>query len=186
MNLGRLGRGELLAVLGGLLLALGLLTPLAAVLIVATMVVAVVTVHWTKGVWNADGGYELNLVYVVTVLAVTAIGDGVRGGVSGWEAPPILHWLLLAAAAAPLILAWVIVRDHQLGWPRGEMTAVVGMIAFVLVAYAGLVDRPGTPSSQISLKPGWFVTLAGCGLCLAGGALRAGSTERPRKPPGVL
>ena len=62
--------------IGGLLLALGLLTPLAAVLIVATMVVAVATVHWTKGVWNSDGGYELNLVYVAAVLAVTAIGAG--------------------------------------------------------------------------------------------------------------
>ncbi len=62
---------------------------------------------------------------------------------SGWTAFPILHWLLLAAAVAPLILAWVILRDHQLSWPRGEMTAVVGMIALVLVLYVGFVDRPG-------------------------------------------
>ena len=42
------------------------------------------------------------------------------GPFSGWDAHPILHWLLLAAAAAPLILAWIIVRDHQLSWPRGR------------------------------------------------------------------
>jgi hypothetical protein len=152
MNLGRLGRGEFLAVLGGLLLALSLVLP-----------------------WYGTNPDNRN-----------ANIDGVRGSVSGWEAHAILHWLLLVAAIAPLILAWVIVRDHELSWPRGEMTAVVGMIALVLVLYVGLVDRPGTPSSQISLKFGWFVALLGCALTTVGGALRAGSTERPRKPPGVL
>jgi hypothetical protein len=112
--------------------------------------------------------------------------DGVRGSVSAWEAFPILRWLLLAAALAPMILAWVIVRDHQLSWPRGEMTAVVGMIAVVLVLYVGLVDRPGTPSSQISLKIGWFMAAVGTALIVLGGALRASGSERPRKPPGVL
>ena len=152
MDLGRLGRGEYIAVLGGLLLTLGLLLP-----------------------WYGTNPDNRN-----------ANIDGVRGAVSGWEAHPVLRWLLLAAAIAPLILAWVIVRDHELSWPRGEMTAVVGMIALVLVLYIGLVDRPGTPSSQISLKPGWFVSLLGCAAIVAGGAIRAGTTERPRKPPGVL
>ncbi len=152
MNLSRLGRGELLAVLGGLLLALGLFLP-----------------------WYGTNADNRN----------ANIG-GVRGTVSGWEAHPILHWFLLAAALAPLILAWVILRDHQLSWPRGEMTAVVGMIALVLVLYVGLVDRPGEPSSQISLKFGWIVALLGCAAMTVGGALRASGTERPRKPPGVL
>jgi len=152
MNLGRLGRGEFLAVLGGLSLALSLILP-----------------------WYGTNPDNRN----------ANIG-GVRGTVSGWEAHPILHWFLLAAAIAPLILAWVIVRDHELSWPRGEMTAVVGMIALVLVLYFGLVDRPGTPSSQISLKVGWIVSLLGCAAMTVGGALRASGTERPRKPPGVL
>ena len=112
--------------------------------------------------------------------------DGRRGDLSCWEVHPILRWLLLAAAAAPLILAWIIVRDHQLSWPRGEMTAVVGMIALVLVLYVGLVDRPGNPSGQISLQYGWFVSLLGIVAIIVGGAMRASGTERPRKPPGVL
>src|SRR3954452_9340338 len=115
-----------------------------------------------------------------------AVISGLRGSVSAWEVFPILRWLLLAAAAAPLILAWVILRDHQLSWPRGELTAVVGMVAIVLVLYVGLIDRPGSPSGQISLKGGWFVSVLGCALIVAGGAMRAGGTERPRKPPGVL
>jgi hypothetical protein len=115
-----------------------------------------------------------------------AIINGIRGSVTAFDAFPILRWLLLAAAVAPLILAWVILRDHQLSWPRGELTAVVGMVAIVLVLYVGLVDRPGDPSGQISLKFGWFVALLGIAAIIVGGALRAGGTERPRKPPGVL
>src|SRR3954452_14377969 len=152
MNLGRLGRGGFLAVLGGLLLALGVFLP-----------------------WYATNPDNRN-----------ANVDGATGSVSAWEAHPILRWLLLAAALAPLILAWVIVRDHELSWPRGEMTAVVGMIALVLVLYVGLVDRPGDPSGQISLKYGWFVALLGIAGIILGGATRASGTERPRKPPGVL
>src|SRR3954451_20116719 len=134
MNFSRLGRGEFLAVLGGVALALSLFLP-----------------------WYATNPDNRN-----------AIIDGVRGTVSAWETFPILRWLLLAAAVAPLILAWVIVRDHQLSWPRGEMTAVIGMVAFVLVLYVGLVDRPGEPSGQISLKLGWFLALVGCILMLTG------------------
>src|SRR3954452_11852413 len=152
MNFSRLGRGEFLAVLGGVALALSLFLP------------------WYKT--NPDNR--------------NAMIDGMRGTVSGWTAFPILHWPLLAAAVAPLILAWVILRDHQLSWPRGEMTAVVGMIAIVLILYVGLVDRPGEPSGQISLKLGWFLAVLACALMIVGGALRASGTERPRKPPGVL
>jgi hypothetical protein len=116
----------------------------------------------------------------------TAQIEGLRGTVSIWEVHPLLRWLLLAAAAAPLILVWIVIRDHELSWPRGEMTAVVGMIALVLVLYVGLVDRPGDPSGQISLKYGWFVALLGIAAIIVGGATRASGTERPRKPPGVL
>jgi putative oxidoreductase len=60
----------------GVLLALGLLTPLAAAGIVGVMMVAVVTVHWPKGVWNTNGGYELNLVMAAGASAVAFIGPG--------------------------------------------------------------------------------------------------------------
>src|SRR3954447_22614299 len=61
---------------GGLLLALGLLTPLAAAMITAVMVVAVSKVHFAKGVWNTEGGYEYNLVLVAAAFAAAAIGAG--------------------------------------------------------------------------------------------------------------
>jgi putative oxidoreductase len=61
---------------GGLLLALGLFTPIAALLIVAVMTAAVMAVHGKNGVWNTDGGFEFNLVLVAVAFAVTGIGPG--------------------------------------------------------------------------------------------------------------
>jgi hypothetical protein len=112
--------------------------------------------------------------------------DGARGTFSAWEVHPILRWLLLAAAIAPFVLAYIIARERELSWPRGELTAVVAIAAIGLIVYVGLLDRPGQPSGEISLRFGWFVALLGAALMLFGGASRAGSTERPRKPPGVL
>jgi putative oxidoreductase len=61
---------------GGLLLALGLVTPLAAALVIAVMATAVATVHWSKGPWITDGGYEYNLVLAASAFAVSAGGPG--------------------------------------------------------------------------------------------------------------
>jgi putative oxidoreductase len=61
---------------GGLLLAFGLFTPFAAVLLIATMTAAVITVHWPKGIWSTDGGYEYNLVLAASAFALAAIGPG--------------------------------------------------------------------------------------------------------------
>jgi putative oxidoreductase len=63
----------------GALLVLGLLTPLAAALVIAVMIVAIVTVHVSKGPWVADGGFELNLVYIAIVFALAGVGAG------GWS-----------------------------------------------------------------------------------------------------
>src|SRR5262245_31698873 len=60
---------------GGLLLALGFLTPLGAALIASVMVVAAATVHWRNGFF-APSGYELNLVYGVAALSVAFSGPG--------------------------------------------------------------------------------------------------------------
>ena len=87
---------------------------------------------------------------------------------------------------APFILIWIVIRDHELSWPRGEMTAVAAIAAFGLVAYSGLLDRPGAPSGAISLQPGYFGALLGTILMIVGGAMSAGQTERVRKPPGVM
>lgn len=47
---------------GGALIVLGLLTPLAAVMVLVTMLVAIVKVHLPHGLMAEDGGFEYPLV----------------------------------------------------------------------------------------------------------------------------
>jgi putative oxidoreductase len=60
----------------GLLLALGFLTPFAALAIASVMVVAVGAVHMKNGFWSTGGGYEYNLVLWATAVAIAAAGPG--------------------------------------------------------------------------------------------------------------
>ncbi|HEX2396958.1 MAG TPA: hypothetical protein VHI73_02335 [Solirubrobacteraceae bacterium] len=108
------------------------------------------------------------------------------GTFSAWAVHPTLRFLLLGAAAAPFILAWIVVREHQLSWPRGELTAVVAIAALGLIFYVGVVQKPGEPSSTISLQVGWFLAIAGSVMMLIGAFIRTSETQRARKPPGVL
>jgi hypothetical protein len=121
----------------------------------------------------------------VSPLAVLAGSTGI-GTHSGWETHLVLRWLLLVMAIAPFVLAYIVARDHQLTWARGELTAVLSIFAFGALLYVGVIDRPGTPAGQIELEWGWYVALLGTALMLAGSALRTGETERRRKPPGTI
>jgi|SRR5215210_442634 len=61
---------------GGLMLAAGLLTPLAALVIVTDMIVAIVLVKRTGGFFNGNGGFEFELVLLTVPVALVAIGPG--------------------------------------------------------------------------------------------------------------
>jgi putative oxidoreductase len=61
---------------GGLLLAVGFLTPLAAAVVFAVMVVAGATVHGKQGFFLASGGYEYTLVLGLAGLSVAFTGPG--------------------------------------------------------------------------------------------------------------
>jgi putative oxidoreductase len=61
---------------GGLLLLLGLLVPLAAAVLIATMLTASLTAHRGKGVWNQNGGWELPLVFATVAFALAGVGAG--------------------------------------------------------------------------------------------------------------
>jgi putative oxidoreductase len=78
MGFGR--RGGLYAGLaeagGGLLLALGLATPLAAAVCFAVMLVAGATAHLKNGFSLAKGGYEYTLVLGLSALSVAFTGPG--------------------------------------------------------------------------------------------------------------
>ncbi len=66
----------LLEFAGGLLIALGLVTPIAAAALIAVMVTAIATVHLANGFFNQDGGVEFNLTLIAALFALTAIGPG--------------------------------------------------------------------------------------------------------------
>src|SRR5207248_1953889 len=60
----------------GPLLALGLLTPLASAFLVAQSGFIVAHVHWPKGFWNRNGGYEFALQMLAGSLLFAAAGPG--------------------------------------------------------------------------------------------------------------
>jgi putative oxidoreductase len=68
---------------GGLLFAVGFLTPLAALMIVASQFVAIMTAHWKNGFWNGGGGYEFNLTLIAVATAIAATGPG-RFSIDRW------------------------------------------------------------------------------------------------------
>jgi putative oxidoreductase len=61
---------------GGALLALGLLTPLASTMVIAVMLVAIVSVHLSKGFFVSNGGYEYPLLLAVAALTLAITGPG--------------------------------------------------------------------------------------------------------------
>jgi putative oxidoreductase len=75
-----------LSELAGALLVLGFMTPLAALAIAATMVVAVGSVHWRNGFFSTSGGYEFNLLIWACAVAIAAAGPGRFSidGAAGW------------------------------------------------------------------------------------------------------
>jgi putative oxidoreductase len=62
--------------LGGTLMALGALTPLAGTLITSTMLTAIRKVHFSNGPWNTQGGYEYNVALIATALTLVDCGPG--------------------------------------------------------------------------------------------------------------
>ena len=64
---------------GGLVIALGLVTPVAAAALIAVMTAAVLTVHLKNGFFVTNQGYEFNLALAAALFALAGIGAG------GWS-----------------------------------------------------------------------------------------------------
>ncbi|KAB2332141.1 DoxX family protein [Cytobacillus depressus] len=62
--------------IGGILFALGLLTPLAGIIIAGTMLIAIFKVHGPNGLWATSNGYEYNLTVLAVAVAIALIGAG--------------------------------------------------------------------------------------------------------------
>jgi hypothetical protein len=153
MDFKKLDRGEIIAALGGILLA-----------------ISIFLAWYSLG----NGLTHLNSCH------------GPNSSCTGWKSLTLLRYLLLLAAAAPAILAWIIVRGHALSWPRGELTAITALAALTFIIFRGVIDKPGSPSGEISIDYGWWVALLGGLLILAGSIWRSRESAARKKPPGVL
>jgi putative oxidoreductase len=87
---------------GGFLIASGLVTPLGTALLAANITVAIVAVHLRRGIWATEGGFEYLLVLLAGVYAVSALGPGALSldawaGISDWAG---VHWAAQDAVRA--------------------------------------------------------------------------------------
>jgi putative oxidoreductase len=93
---------------GGVFLILGLLTPVAGVLIAADLLVAIVVVHWPR-FWSQDGGLEFPLPIAAGALALALVGPGAWSldAVLGIRLTDVALLALAAAVAVGAVVAIV-------------------------------------------------------------------------------
>lgn len=84
---------------GGVLLVLGLLTPLGAAAVLGTMLVAIFSVHLANGFFASSNGIEMPFLYGAAALALLLTG----GGTYSFDAVLRLAWF-----NQPLVLAGLI------------------------------------------------------------------------------
>jgi putative oxidoreductase len=114
-----LGAAELL---GGLALAVGFATPLAAAAIIAVLANAAWVVHRRNGLWNA-GGYEYPLALIASAVSLAFTGPGRYSldHLIGWNLSGV-EWGVAALALGAL--GWLlgtaarhIQQEHPVGQP---------------------------------------------------------------------
>ena len=104
-----------LAETSGLLFALGFLTPLAALGLVVVMLNAIGSVHWQKGFWNTNGGFEFNLTLLTVAVAVAARGPA-RFSLDrwlGWDDNLSGLWWGVGVLATALVISTVTLATRK-------------------------------------------------------------------------
>jgi putative oxidoreductase len=94
------GLGE---TIGGLLIVLGLGGALGPVIIVIVMLVAIGSVHYDKGFFISEGGWEYNTMIIATAIAIAFAGSGMYSLDNALNlnflTDPVQIWYAFAAAA---------------------------------------------------------------------------------------
>jgi putative oxidoreductase len=97
---------------GGLMLAVGVLTPLVAAVIVAQAVVIIGRAHWTNGFFNQRSGIEYPLLLGAGAAAIGLGGPSALSvdAASGFVVDPTLRVLLVVAGIAAGLIVLTIPR----------------------------------------------------------------------------
>ncbi len=112
--------------------------------------------------------------------------DGKTGSLTAWDSFQYLPYMLILCSIAPVVLIYIVLRGHELGWNRGEVTSIIGILAILLVLSNGIIfGRPGNNPVEVSLSFGYLVAFIGAFLVFASGVLRQAATAPKRQPPGV-
>ena len=110
---------------GGLLLALGLLTPLGALAVFASMLMATIKFHGSKGLWAAKGGYEYPLLLAILGLVLGLMGPGSYSldALLDIAQPSVTLFLLGAIVAIIVDVVGIVISRPQRTAPRAEQPA---------------------------------------------------------------
>ncbi|HTU68693.1 MAG TPA: DoxX family membrane protein [Candidatus Baltobacteraceae bacterium] len=95
---------------GGALIALGLGGALGPALVVVVMLVAIFTVHITKGFFITNGGWELNAIYIAAVVEIAYVGFGAYS----FDRAIGFAYLSSAQAATVLMIAAIVLAALNL------------------------------------------------------------------------
>ncbi len=105
--------------LGGVGLALGLITPVAAALVIGVMLMAIIKVHLKNGVWNQNRGFEYPLVNLLVAAFIGLFGPG----------------------------AFALERVMKLSYPV-DLAFVISLAVVLAVVLIGMVSGRLIPQSQ--------------------------------------
>ncbi|HEU4671507.1 MAG TPA: DoxX family protein [Candidatus Limnocylindrales bacterium] len=106
------GLSALIELGGGLFVAFGLLTPIAAAALIAQSVVIIGQVHWQNGFFNGKGGYEYPLSLGLGSVAIVLLGAG------AWSLDAVLGFAAGATASVALIILGLVAGAVVLTVPR--------------------------------------------------------------------
>ena len=118
---------------------------------------------------------------------IISAGIGPDDSANAWDTfGSILPWMFVLLAVAPLILTWIIARNHKLSHPPGEITMIAGLTGTVLVLCNGVILGRPDPGIEVSLSIGWFLALLACLAISVAGFRRQAMRAATKKPPGVI
>ena len=111
---------------GGILIVVGFATPLAAAMLIGTLIVACAP-NLPNGLWATRGGYEVALLYVLMAVTLGFTGSG-RYSIDHLIGLPQPDWLGLAVLAFGLVstIPVLALRRRHLARPASLQTAAAG------------------------------------------------------------